>query len=113
MLPQSHNFCRRLCLNNFLQVWLIGNQRYQVPLFRYINQADDLSRLFIGSKVLGDMQYLMSSVKQAAEAVGIWTEDNWDVKRVNSLYTMVSGKYISNYLCVLLYSEGNVSCRLS
>ena len=31
------------------------------------------------------------SVKQAAEAVGIWTEDNWDVKRVNSSYTMVSG----------------------
>ena len=29
------------------------------------------------------MKYLMRSVKQAAEAVGIWTEDNWDVKRVN------------------------------
>ena len=24
------------------------------------------------------------------EAVGIWTEDNWDMKRVNSLYTMIS-----------------------
>ena len=34
----------------------------------------------------------MSSVKQAAETVGIWTEDNRDVKRVNSLYTMVSGR---------------------
>ena len=31
------------------------------------------------------------SVKQAAGAVGIWTEENWDVKRVYSLYTMVSG----------------------
>ena len=27
------------------------------------------------------------------EAVVIWTEDNWDVKRVNSLYTMVSGRF--------------------
>ena len=26
--------------------------------------------------------------------VGIWTEDNWDVKRVNSLYTMVSGRLV-------------------
>ena len=45
-------------------------------------------------KVLGDMKYLMRSVKRAAEAVGIWTEDNWDVKRVNSLYTMVSRRFI-------------------
>ena len=35
----------------------------------------------------------MSSVKIVAEAVGIFTEDNWDVKRVNSLYTMVSGRF--------------------
>ena len=34
----------------------------------------------------------MSSVKRAAEAVVIWTEDNWDMKRVDSIYTMVSGK---------------------
>ena len=39
------------------------------------------------------MNYLMSSVKQAAEAVGIWTGDNWDVKRFNLLYTMVSGRF--------------------
>ena len=39
------------------------------------------------------MKYLMMSVKRAPEAVGIWTEDNWDVKRVNSLYTMVSGRF--------------------
>ena len=49
--------------------------------------------LVIRSKFLGDMKYLMMSVKRAAEAVGIWTEDNWDVKRVNSLYTMVSGRF--------------------
>ena len=39
------------------------------------------------------MKYLMSLVQQEAEAVGIWTEDNWDVKRVNSLYTMVSERF--------------------
>ena len=33
------------------------------------------------------------SVKGAAEAVGIWTENNWDVKGVNSLYTMVSVRF--------------------
>ena len=45
-------------------------------------------------KVLRDMKYLIRPVKQASEEVGIWTEDNWDVKRVNSLYTMVSGSFI-------------------
>ena len=35
----------------------------------------------------------MRSVKQAADAVRIWTEENRDVKRVNSLYTMVSGRF--------------------
>ena len=40
MIPQSYNFCHGLCLNRLLQVWLIGSQRYQVPKFRYINQAD-------------------------------------------------------------------------
>ena len=44
-------------------------------------------------KVLGDMKYLMRSVKQAEDAVGIWTYENWDVKRVNSLHTMVSGRF--------------------
>ena len=72
---------------------LIGNQRYQVPPFRYINCDDEVSLLVRGSKVLGDMKYLMRSVKRAAEAVGIWTEENWDVKRVNSLHTMVSGNF--------------------
>ena len=43
--------------------------------------------------MLGDMKYLMRSVKRAVGAVGIWTEDNWDVKRVNSLYTMVYGRF--------------------
>ena len=44
--------------------------------------------------MLGDMIYLMSSVKLAAEVVGMCTEDHWDVKIVNSLYTMVSGRII-------------------
>ena len=35
----------------------------------------------------------MRSVKQAAEAVGVWTEEAWYVKRLNSLYTMVSGRF--------------------
>ena len=52
-----------------------------------------MSHLVRGRKVLGDMKYLMSSVKQAAEVVGIWTEDNWDMKRVNSLHTMVYGRF--------------------
>ena len=43
--------------------------------------------------MIGDINYLMRSVRQAAEAVGIWTEDNWDVKIVNSLYTMASGRF--------------------
>ena len=93
MLPQYHNFSHGLCLNNFLQVWLIFNQRGQVPLFRYINRADEVDNLVRGSKVLGCIKYLMWSVKLAAEAVGIWTEDNWDMKRVNSLYTIVSERF--------------------
>ena len=39
------------------------------------------------------MKYLMRSVKRSGEAVGIWNEDTWDVKRVNSLYTMLSGRF--------------------
>ena len=47
-----------------------------------------------GRKVLGDMKSLMRPVKQSAEAVVIWTEENCDVKRVNLLYTMVSGRLV-------------------
>ena len=36
----------------------------------------------------------MRSVKLAEEAVGILTEDNLYLKRVNLLYTMVSGRFI-------------------
>ena len=90
MLPQYYKFSHVLCLNHFLQVFLTGNQRDQVPLLRYINWADEVYYLVRGRKLIGDMKYLTRSVKQAAEAVGIWTEQNWDVKRVNSLYTMVS-----------------------
>ena len=42
-----------------------------------------MSILVIGRKVIGDMKYLTRSVNRSEEAVGIWTEDNWDVKRVN------------------------------
>ena len=63
MLPQSYTFSHGLCLDNFLQVWLISNQRYQVPPFRYINRDDEVSPLVIGRKVLGDIKYLMRSVK--------------------------------------------------
>ena len=57
--------------------------------------------------MLGDMEYLLRSVKLAVEAVGIWTEDNWYVKRVNSLYTMVSGRLdvkINNRFDSLIWS---------
>ena len=93
ILPKSYKFSHSLCLNDFLQVWLIGNQIDQVFLLRCINGNDEVSHLVRGSKVLGDMKYLMRSIKPAAEAVGIWTEENWDVKRVNSLYTMVSDRF--------------------
>ena len=45
MLPQSYEFSHGLCLNNFLQVLLIGNQRDQVPPFRYIDWDDEVSHL--------------------------------------------------------------------
>ena len=55
---------------------------------------DEVSSLVRGMKVLWDIIYLMSSVKRSTEAVGIWTEENWNMKRVNELYTMVSGRLI-------------------
>ena len=63
MIPQSYNVSRDLCVNNFLQVWLICNQRDQVPLFISNNQDDDVYNLVSGWKVLGNMEYLMRSVK--------------------------------------------------
>ena len=57
MLTNTYKFSHGLCLNNFSQLLLIVNQRYQVPPFRYINQADELSHLVRGSLVLGDMKY--------------------------------------------------------
>ena len=53
MLSQSYEVSHGLCLNDFPQVLLIGNQRYQVLLFRYINQADEVSHLVRERKVLG------------------------------------------------------------
>ena len=80
ILPQTYKFYYDLCLNNLPQVLLIGNQRDQVTSFRCINQADDVHHFFIGRKVLRDMKHLMKPVKQEAEEVGIWTEEDWDVK---------------------------------
>ena len=40
------------------------------------------------------MKYLMRSVKLALEGVGICNADNWDVKRVDSLSTMESLRFI-------------------
>ena len=76
MLPQFYKFSHGFCLNNFLQVWFIGDQIYQVPPFRYINQTDEMYRLVRGRTVLGGMKYLIRSVKRSAGAVGIWTKDN-------------------------------------
>ena len=38
------------------------------------------------------MKYITRPGKRAAEAVRICTEENWDAKRVNSLYTVVYGR---------------------
>ena len=92
MFPQSYKSSHNLCLDNFLQVLSIGNQRDQVTPFIYINGSDEVSHLVRGRKVLEDMKYITRSVKRAAEAVGIRTEENWDTKRVYSLYTMVIWK---------------------
>ena len=71
MLPQSYELSHSLCLDDFLQVGLICNQRDQVYLFRYINRYDEVSHLVRGRKVLGGMKYLIRSVKRAGGAVGI------------------------------------------
>ena len=63
MLPQSYKSSHGLCLIFFLRVWLIGNQRDQVPPFRYINQADEVYHFVRGGKVLWDIKYLMRQLK--------------------------------------------------
>ena len=93
MLTQYYNISHSIFLNHFLQVWLIGNQRYLVPPFIHINRDYEVSCLVIGRKFLRDMKYLIRSVKQTAEAVGIWTGESWDTKKAKSVYTMVSGKF--------------------
>ena len=52
-----------------------------------------MSHLVKVRKVLGDMIYLTGPVKREAEEVVIWTEQNWYMKIVNSLYNMVSGRF--------------------
>ena len=64
-----------ILFERFFRVWMIGNQIYRVTPFKYINHTDEVYCLVRGSKVLGDMEYLMRLVKRSAEAVGIWTED--------------------------------------
>ena len=76
MLPQFYKFSHGLCLNNFLQVCLNCNQRYQVFLFRHVDWADGVYHFCERIKSDRDMKSLMSSVKQAAEVVGICTEYN-------------------------------------
>ena len=66
MITQSCVFSRSLCMNNFPQVLLIGNQIDHVPQFRYINRADYVSNLVRGRKFLEDMKHLMRSAKRAA-----------------------------------------------
>ena len=75
-IPQSYQFSHRFCWNNFLQVCLLVNQRYQVSLLIFINRTEEVYRLVRGSKVIGDKKYLMNSDKQLEEAVRIWTKDN-------------------------------------
>ena len=92
MLPQPYKFSHGLFWIISFRFCLIFNKRYQVTPLIYNNCVDEVSRFFRGRKLLGDMKYLMRSVKQAVEEVGIWTVDNQDVKRVNPLYAMVSGR---------------------
>ena len=76
MLLQFHKFDHGFCLNDFLLVWLIGYQRYQVTLFRNINQTDDVYRLVRGKKFIRDMKYLIKSAQRSAEAIEIQIEDH-------------------------------------
>ena len=76
ILPRYYKTSPGRFLNNFHQVWLISNQRDHVTLFRYVNWDDDVSHLVRGRRLLGNMKYLMRSVKQESEAVGIWNEDD-------------------------------------
>ena len=91
MILQYYKVSHGLCLNNFLQILLICNQKYQFPPFGYIIQDYDVSHLVRVRKVTGHMKSLMRLVNRGVEAVEICTDDNWDMKRVNLLYNMVSG----------------------
>ena len=71
MLCQPYKYSHGLCFNDFLQISIIVHIRDQVPLFIYINWAGEVFHLVRGSKVLGDINYLMRLVERAAEAVEI------------------------------------------
>ena len=88
ILPQSYKIYHCLCFHHFLQFWLIVSQRDQVYPFRCINWDNEVYHFVRESKLIGKLKYLMRSVKRTAEALGIWTEDNWNVKRVHYLYIL-------------------------
>ena len=62
--------------------------KYRIVTHNFTNE--DLTN---GKTLIITMIYLMRSVKKSAEVVGILTEESWDVKVVNPLYTMVSGRF--------------------
>ena len=62
--------------------------KYRILTHNFTN--DDLTN---GKTLVITMRYLMRSVKKSAEVVGIFTEESWDVKVVNPLYNMVSGRF--------------------
>ena len=51
-IPQAYELSHGICLNNVVQVLLLGNQRDQVPPLRYIHRHDKVSRLVRGRKVI-------------------------------------------------------------
>ena len=61
----------------------MGNQRDHFPC-KYILIRLMMCLIWLEEgKVMGYMKYLIRSVKLSAEAVEIWTEENWGVNRVN------------------------------
>ena len=60
MRPQSYKFSHSLCLNNVFQVFLIDNQRDQVPPFIYINRYYEAYHLIYASSI--PIHFLMAFV---------------------------------------------------
>ena len=53
MPPQYYKFSHVLCLNDFLHVLLLSNQRDQIPLLRYLNRGYEVFHLVMGRKLIG------------------------------------------------------------